>query len=78
MITQNCDEIPVLNLMHRPDPKRPPHMQDKRTVVPLEKGDWDAWLRGTVEQAEALIRLLEIERFTHGPVDQNLVVALPD
>ena len=38
MITQNCDEIPVLNLMHRPDPKRPPHMQDKRTVVPLEKG----------------------------------------
>ena len=47
MITQNCDDVPVLNLMHRPDPKRPPDMQDKRTVVPLETGDWDTWLRGT-------------------------------
>ena len=36
MITQNCDYTPVLNLMHRPDSKRAPDMQDKRTVVPLE------------------------------------------
>lgn len=38
MVTQNCDDVPVLNLMHRPDSKRPSNMQDKRTVVPLETG----------------------------------------
>ena len=65
MITQNCDDVPVLNLMHRPDPKRPPNMQDKRTVVPLETGDWDTWLRGTVEQAGALIKLPRLELFVH-------------
>ena len=69
MITQNCDETPVLNLMHRPDPKRPPHMQDKRTVMPLEKESWDAWLHGTVEQAQSLIRVPPLDVFVHGPVD---------
>ena len=69
MITQNCDETPVLNLMHRPDPKRAPHMQDKRTVVPLEKECWDAWLHGSVEQAQSLIRVPPVEVFVHGPVD---------
>lgn len=69
IITQNCDETPVLNLMHRPDPKRPPHMQDKRTVVPLEKESWDAWLHGTVEQAQSLIRVPPLDVFVHGPVD---------
>jgi putative SOS response-associated peptidase YedK len=78
MITQNCDDVPVLSLMHRPDPKRAPDMQDKRTVVPLEKGDWDAWLRGTIEQAEALIRLPKVELFTHRPVGRRVVVALPE
>ena len=39
MIPQNCDDTAVLNLMHRPDPKRPPNTQDKRTVMQLEKGD---------------------------------------
>lgn len=78
MLTQNCDEVSVLNLMHRPDPKRPQHMQDKRAVVPLEKGDWNTWLHGTLEQAEALIRLPSIELFKHGPVDAGLAVALPE
>jgi putative SOS response-associated peptidase YedK len=26
MVTQNCDERPLLQLMHLQDPKRPPHM----------------------------------------------------
>jgi putative SOS response-associated peptidase YedK len=78
LITQNCDSTPVLNLMHRPDTKRPAHMQDKRTVVPLEKGDWDAWLHGTIEQAEALIRPPSLDLFTHGPVDRNRSVTLPE
>lgn len=77
MVTQNCDVHPLLKLMHRPDPKRPPHMQDKRTVVPLEKGDWDAWLHATVEQAEALIKLPPVELFRHGPQDPTKQVELP-
>lgn len=76
MITQNCDYTPVLNLMHRPDSKRAPDMQDKRTVVPLEKGDWDAWLHGTVEQAEALIRVLPLDHFAHGPLDPAVTFTL--
>ena len=66
MITQNCDGHPLLKLMHRPDPTRPPHLQDKRTVVPLKKGNWDAWQHGTVEQAEALIQVPPLELFVDG------------
>ncbi|MNT98892.1 hypothetical protein D3C72_2415890 [compost metagenome] len=76
MITQNCDDVPVLNLMHRPDPKRAPDMQDKRTVVPLEKGDWDTWLRGTVEQAEALIKVPPLKLFVHRAKDQTEKIEL--
>ena len=77
MITQNCDDVPVLNLMHRPDHKRPPDMQDKRTVVPLEKMDWDTWLHGTVEQAEALIKLPTPALFVHWAKDPAQQVELP-
>ena len=77
MITQNCDDVPVLNLMHRPDPKRAPNMQDKRTVVSLEKGDWDICLHGTIEQAEALIRVPPLELFVHRAKDPAQQVALP-
>jgi hypothetical protein len=77
MVTQNCDDVPVLNLMHRPDPKRPPHMQDKRTVVPFEKCDWDAWLHGTLEQAEAQIRVPPLTLFVHRAKDPAQQVDLP-
>ena len=77
MITQNCDDVPVLNLMHRPDSKRPSNMQDKRTVVPLQTGDWDTWLHGTIEQAEALIKLPRLELFVHRAKDPAQQVALP-
>jgi hypothetical protein len=43
--------------MHRPDPKRPLEMQDKRSVVPIEFEDADTWLYGTVEQANSLVQL---------------------
>ena len=56
MLTQNADGHPLMRRMHRPDPKRPPEMQDKRSVVPIEFEDVDAWLYGTVEQAKALVR----------------------
>ena len=36
MLTINADQHALMNRMHRPDPKRPPHMQDKRSVVPIK------------------------------------------
>lgn len=40
MIAQAADGRPVLSLMHRPE-------KEKRGVVMLEQGDWDAWLHGS-------------------------------
>jgi hypothetical protein len=53
-----------------------PDKQDKRAVVPLEEGDWDAWLHGTVEQAQQLIRVPPLELFEHGPEEPGKRVAL--
>ena len=67
MLTLNADQHPLMNRMHRPDPKRPPEMQDKRSVVPIEPEDINTWLFGTVEQAQALIRLQPAEAFNAAP-----------
>lgn len=67
--TQNCDAHPLLNLMHKPDPKMPPNAQDKRAVVPIEAEDWEQWLHGTKEEAESLIKVPPIGVFRHGPAD---------
>lgn len=79
MLTQNCDGHPLLALMHKPDPKAAPNAQDKRTVVPIERDDWDLWLHGPKEAAEALIRVPPIELFRHGPAEPEKahVHALP-
>ncbi|MCX7240823.1 MAG: SOS response-associated peptidase family protein [Burkholderiales bacterium] len=69
MITQNCDGHPLLGLMHKPDPKLPPDQQDKRTVVSLEREDWEQWLHGSPEQAQDLIRVPELELFKHAAAD---------
>jgi putative SOS response-associated peptidase YedK len=57
MLTQNCDQHPLLGLMHKPDPALPPDRQDKRAVIPIEPTDWERWLNGTVADAMALVRL---------------------
>ena len=36
MLTVNADGHPLMGRMHRPDPKRPPEKQDKRSVVVVE------------------------------------------
>jgi hypothetical protein len=72
-LTQNCDGHPLLARMHKPElhpvTKVPLAEQDKRSVVPIEEKDWDAWLNGTLEQAEALIVVPGIEIFTAGPIE---------
>ena len=76
MITQNCDEHPLLRLMHKPDPKLAADQQDKRSVVGIEPIDWDRWLNGTVDDAMSLIRLPDIHVFAHGAADPSKNVAL--
>ncbi len=71
MLTQNCDGHPILELMHKPEPDQPPDRQDKRTVVPIWEQDIDAWLHGTVAQAEALIRVPAPDTIAHGPADPD-------
>ena len=67
MLTLNADQHPLMNRMHRPDPKRPPDMQDKRSVVPIEPADVDLWLFGTVAQAQSLVRLAPVACFDARP-----------
>ena len=67
MLTLNADAHSLMNRMHRPDPKRPPHLQDKRSVVSVELEDVDAWLFGTPAEAQALLRLAPLEAFDAAP-----------
>ena len=57
MLTQNCDAHTLLNRFHKPELDLPPDRQDKRTVVPLEVDQVKTWLRGTIEEASALVSL---------------------
>ncbi len=57
-----------MNRMHKPDPKLAPDAQDKRSVVPIDLPDVDAWLHGTVEQAAALVQLAPVADFDAGPM----------
>jgi hypothetical protein len=77
MITQNCDDHPLLNQMHKPDKDLPPGVpQDKRAVVPIEPADWDKWLTGTVADAEGLIRVPDLSLFRHCAADPAKQVPL--
>ena len=68
MLTINADAHPLMSRMHRPDPKRPPSMQDKRSVVPIEPADVDAWLFAPVAEAAKLVRLAPAVAFDGAPV----------
>ena len=67
MLTLNADSHPLMSRMHKPDPKLPADQQDKRSVIPIELEEVDAWLFGTVEQAAELVKLAPADRFSAGP-----------
>ena len=82
MLTMNCDAHPLLKLMHKPEKDQdgnvlPPDQQDKRTVVPIERADWDLWLNGSHDDALSLIQLPPLHRFDHGAADPTKQVDLP-
>jgi putative SOS response-associated peptidase YedK len=76
MLTQNCDAHPLLRQFHKPDPNLPADKQDKRSVVPIAREDWDTWLNGSIEEALALIRLPASELFSHGAADPAKAIQL--
>lgn len=67
MLTLNADQHPLMSRMHRPDPKRPPNMQDKRSVIPISAEDVDLWLFGKPEDAAQLIQLQPVDVFHAKP-----------
>lgn len=67
MLTINADAHPLMSRMHKPDPKLGPDEQDKRSVIPIESSDVDAWLAGTHQEAAALLRVPAVELFNAGP-----------
>lgn len=73
MLTLGANQHPLMGRMHKPerDPQTglelPAHLQDKRSVIPIERGDVDQWLAGTVEQALQLVRLAPEDVFDAQP-----------
>ena len=67
MLTLNADAHPLMSRMHKPDPKLAPERQDKRSVIPIEPGNVDAWLFGSVSDAARLARLVPVEAFDAAP-----------
>lgn len=68
MLTINADDHPLMRRMHRPNPKRPPNQQDKRSVIPIERRDVERWLAGSVGDAKSLMRLAAVEDFAAAPL----------
>ena len=73
MLTMNANSHSLMSRMHREelDPKTkqplPPEKQDKWSLVLPQRGELDWWLKGTVEEAQALIKLTLAELFVAGP-----------
>jgi putative SOS response-associated peptidase YedK len=67
MLTLNADAHPLMNRMHKPDPKLGPDDQDKRSVVAIERADVEQWLQGSVADAAALVKLSPVELFDATP-----------
>jgi putative SOS response-associated peptidase YedK len=68
LLTINADAHPLMKRMHKPDPKRGPDQQDKRSVIPIEPEQVDTWLSAPVVQAAQLLRLAPAELFRAEPM----------
>jgi putative SOS response-associated peptidase YedK len=75
MLTINADAHPLMGRMHRPDPKRPPHMQDKRSVISIEPEDVERWLMASPADVSDLLRLSPADLFVGEPVVQSSELA---
>lgn len=67
MLTVNADTHPLMNRMHKPDPKHPPDQQDKRSVVAIETVDVERWLRGDLPEVRDLLAPPDLALIQAGP-----------
>jgi putative SOS response-associated peptidase YedK len=63
MLTCNCDDHPMLARLHKPDSKLPADQQDKRSLIHIDAGNWEQWLRGSTEEALRLVQPQPVEVF---------------
>ncbi len=77
MVTMNADDHPLMSLMHRHDAKLDRDKQDRRSVVPLARESWDAWLHGTKDEALASLRLPPVGEYRHGADNADQALSLP-
>lgn len=71
MLTLNADGHPLMGRMHRPDPKRPAGMQDKRSVIPIAPADVDTWLTAPLAEASSLLKLAPEPLFDASPMSSS-------
>lgn len=69
MLTLNADAHPLMNRMHKPDPSRPPHAQDKHSVIPIAPADVDQWLNVSRDDVKTLFTLPPLAAFDAVPLD---------
>ncbi|QHJ01750.1 SOS response-associated peptidase (plasmid) [Xylophilus rhododendri] len=62
MLTLNADTHPIFKELHRPDPKRPAELQDKRMVAILPRGLYDAWLDAPAAGSMEFMRMFPADR----------------
>jgi len=62
MLTINADTHPMFKQMHRPDPARPLHAQDKRMVVILPPAQYEAWLDAPAQRSMEFMNQFPAER----------------
>lgn len=67
MLTLNADDHELMKHYHRPDPARSPEMQDKRMVVILPEGLYEAWLDAPAANAHEFMRLYPADRLVATP-----------
>ncbi|MBT2320797.1 hypothetical protein J7E62_00280 [Variovorax paradoxus] len=80
MLTINADTHSLFKEMHRPDPKRPPHMQDKRMVVILPEAQYEERLDAPAERSRDFLNQFPAERLvmTPEPLPAKLAKAKPE
>jgi putative SOS response-associated peptidase YedK len=68
MLTVNADDHAIMARMHKPDPKLAPDQQDKRSVVAIERGNVEQWLRGSVDEIAVLLAAPPLDNIDCGPI----------
>ncbi|RZL68763.1 MAG: SOS response-associated peptidase [Variovorax sp.] len=72
MLTINADDHELFKHMHRPDPKRPPEMQDKRMVVILPVAQYRDWLDAPAANSMQFMRSYPADRLAAMPEPVHL------